>query len=112
MAKSDRGAGRDPDQIPPRMPPARTSKRRAQQVGVLAQDLLAERLRTGTASPTEVVAGIRLIHEGELANIERIKAQTEYLHAQRAKAEAELMNESLFKDAIAAITTYRGDHSV
>lgn len=108
MPKSSEGGERDPKDIPTRRPPARSQKRRAQQIGVLAQDLLEERLRTGKASPTEVVAAIRLVNEAELANIERIKAQTEYLIAQKAKAEAETVRDEMFDNAIAAMGRYRG----
>lgn len=45
--------------------------------------------------------------EIERANIDRIKAHTEYLHAQKAKAESETVREELFTNAIAAITRYR-----
>jgi len=60
------------------------------------------------ASPTEIVAVLRFGTEQELANIERIKAQTEYLKAQRAKAEAETVNETLMSDAMAAMKRYQG----
>lgn len=96
-----------PDDIPIRKPPARTSKRRAQQITTLAQDVLEERLRTNTASPTEVVAALRLASEIETANIERIKAQTEYLKAQKAKAESEMLNSEMLQNAMDAISEYK-----
>lgn len=99
----------DPDNaVPIRKPPARTSRRRAQQITTLAQDLLEERLRNGRASPTEVVAGLRLASDNELANNERIKAQTELLKAQKAKAEAEILNSEMLEDAMKAISEYQG----
>lgn len=48
--------------------------------------------------------------EAELANIERIKANTEYLNAQRAKAEAETVRDTLFTDAMEAMSRYQGRH--
>lgn len=98
-----------PDDRPIRKPPARTSKRRAQQITTLAQNLLEDRLRTGKASPTEVVAALRLASETEIANIERIKAQTEYLVAQKAKAEAEMLNSEMLENAMRAISEYKGE---
>ena len=100
-----------PEVVPIRRPPARTRRRRVQQLVSIAEDLLEERMLNKKASPTEVVAILRLGTESELANVERIKAQTEYLHAQRAKAEAEMLNDSLFSDAMEAIAKYQGrDH--
>jgi hypothetical protein len=90
-----------------RRPPARTRRRRVQQLVGYAEDLLEERLLTGKASPTETVAILRLGTESELANIERIKAQTEHLHAQRLKLEAETVKEELFTNAIAAMSRYQ-----
>ena len=109
MPKSD-GVGENlPEDRPIRKPPARTSRRRAQQLVVTAQDLLMERLEQKTASPTETVAVLRLGTETELMNIERIKAQTELLKAQRAKAEAEIVTSQMFEDAMKAISEYKGE---
>lgn len=109
MPKSASSGERDPNQVPMPLPPARTRERRTQQLVVLAEGLVEERLRTGTASPTEVTAVLRLGTAQELANVERIKAQTEYLHAQRAKAESETVREEMFKEAMEAMSRYAGD---
>lgn len=109
VPKSASSSERDPEDIPMRLPPARTRERRTQQLVVLAEDLIEERLRKGTASPTEVTAIIRLGTAQELANIERIKAQTDYLHAQKAKAESETVREEMFKEAMEAMSRYAGD---
>lgn len=108
MPKSASSGERDPEHIPPRLPPARTRERRAHQLVALAEDLLEERLRMGSASPTEVVAAVRLGTAIEQANIERIRMHTEYLAAQKAKAESETVREELFSQAIEAITRYQG----
>lgn len=92
-----------------KLPPARTRERRTQQLVNLAEDLVEERLRKGTASPTEVTAVLRLGTAQELANVERIKAQTEYLQAQRAKAESETVREEMFKEAMEAMSRYAGE---
>lgn len=92
-----------------KLPPARTRERRTQQLVVLAENLIEERLRTGRASPTETTAIIRLGTAQELANVERIKAQTAYLEAQRAKAESETVREEMFKEAMEAMSRYAGD---
>lgn len=102
----------DPDRTPRRPPPARTRERRAQQLVNLAENLIEERLRSGTASPTETVAVIRMGTELERANVERIKAHTEYLRAQRAKAESETVREEMFKEAMEAMSRYKGDSGV
>lgn len=70
---------------------------------------MEQRLVAGTASPTEVVAVMRYGSEIERANIERIKAHTEYLHAQRAKAESETVREELFQKAMDAMSRYSGE---
>jgi hypothetical protein len=109
VPKSASSPERDPEHIPHRLPPARTRDRRAQQLVSLAENLLEERLRTGSASPTEVVAAVRLGTAIEQANIERIKAHTEYLHAQRAKAESETVREEMFQRAMEAMSRYSGE---
>lgn len=109
MPKSSSPGGRSPEDIPKRLPPARTRPRRVQQLVVLAEGLIEERLRDGTASPTETTAIIRLGSEMERVNIERIQANTEYLKAQAAKALAETNQESMFKDAMEAMSRYAGD---
>ena len=108
MPKRPSNPERDPDNVPPRLPPARTDERRAQQLVGLAQGLIEERMRDGSASPTELVAVLRWGTALEKANVERVKAHTQYLEAQRAKAEAETNQEQLFKDALEAMTRYQG----
>jgi hypothetical protein len=44
----------------------------------------------------------------EEANLERIKAQTAYLEAQRKKAEAETVHDDMFKKAMEAMSRYQG----
>lgn len=94
---------------PIRKPPAKTSRRRAQQITTLAQDVLMRRLEEDRASPTEVVAALRLASETEMANVARIRAQTEYLVAQKAKAESEMLNSQMLEDAMKAISEYKGE---
>lgn len=109
MPKSANSGERDLEDIPRQLPPARTRERRTQQLVTLAEGLIEERLRKGTASPTETTAIIRLGTAQELANIERIRAQTEYLVAQRAKAESETFREQKFQEAMEAMSRYAGD---
>lgn len=111
MSKSDGVYGRKPEDVPKKRPPARTRARRMQQLADLAEDLLEERVRHGIASPTETVALLRANSPTEIANLERIKAQTDLLRAQKAKAESETVKEELFRDAIAAMSRYRGETS-
>lgn len=108
MPKSASSGARSSEDIPMKFPPARTRERRAQQLAIQAENLLEERIRTGTASPTEVVAAVRLATAMEMANIERIKAQTEYLVAQKAKAESETIREEMFTRAMEAMKRYDG----
>jgi len=77
-----------------------------QQLGELAQDLLEERVRDGSASPTESVALLRINSPTEVANLERIQAQTAYLHAQRAKAESETVRQDMLEKAMEAMRRY------
>ena len=109
MPKSSSSPERSAEHVPIRRPPARNHERRVQQLVGLAEDLIEERLRTGTASPTETVAVIRLGSEMERVQVERIRAQTDYLHAQRAKAESETVREELFENAMNAMKRYAGD---
>lgn len=90
-------------------PPARTRERRVGQLVNLAEKLVEERMRDKSASPTEVVAVLRLGTAREMADLERIKAQTQYLEAQRAKAEAETLQEELFQKAMDAMSRYQGN---
>lgn len=101
--------GNTPNERPIRKPPARTSRRRAQQITTLAQDLLVKRLEEDRASPTEVVAALRLASDIEVANIERIRAQTDYLIAQKAKAESEMLNSEMIEKAMLSLSEYRGE---
>lgn len=112
MPKSRSSPGRDPDNLPPLLPPAKNRERRTQQLVAAAEKLIEERIHNGTASPTEVVAIIRLGTEMERANIERIRMHTEYLQAQKAKAESETVREELFTKAMAAMSRYQGQDVV
>lgn len=90
-------------------PPARTRERRVGQLVNLAEKLVEERMRDKSASPTEVVAVLRLGTAREMADLERIKAQTSYLEAQRAKAESETVREEMFTKAMEAMSRYQGN---
>jgi hypothetical protein len=78
---------------------------------VAAESLIEERIRKGTASPTEVVAVLRLGTAMEEANIERVKMHTEYLKAQKAKAESETVRQDMFDKAMQAMSRYQGRDS-
>lgn len=108
MPRQSSNPGRSPEEIPEALPPARTRERRVQQLVLQAENLIEERIRKGTASPTEVVAIVKLGTEMERATVERVRMQTEYLKAQKAKAESETVREELFTKAIAAMTRYQG----
>lgn len=112
MAKCSKEPIGDSEEMRNYPPPARTSDRRAQQLVIQAQDLVESRMRDGTASPTEVVAVLKMGTAIELANVERVKAHTEYLAAQKAKAESETVREELFTQAIAAMSRYQGQEVV
>lgn len=109
MPKSASSGPRNPEDIPMRPTPALTRDRRIQQLVGLAEDLVEERLRNGTASPTETTAIIRYGSELEKANIARVRMHTEYLAAQKAKAESETVRENLLTEAMEALTRYRGE---
>lgn len=110
MPKSAGSAPRNPEDIPMRLPPARTPERRRQQLVGLAQDLIEERMMNGTASPTEVTAILRWDSEIEQANVARVRKHTEYLEAQRAKAESETVRQDMLTEAMAALQRYRGEN--
>lgn len=106
MPKSASSGERDPEDVPPRLPPAQTRERRIQQLVGLAETLVEERLRKGTASPTEVTAVLRLGTPIELANVARVHEHTEYLKAQKEKAQSETVREELFQRAMDAMSRY------
>jgi hypothetical protein len=106
MPKSASSGERDPKDVPPRLPPAQTRERRVQQLVSLAENLIEERLRLGTASPTETVAVMRLQSELEQANIARVREHTEYLRAQKEKAQSETVREELFTKAMEHMGRY------
>jgi hypothetical protein len=108
VPKSRSSAQRSDEEVPIKRPPARTRDRRVQQLVVQAENLVEERIRKGTASPTEVVSVLRLGTAAEQANLERIKAQTAYLEAQKAKAESETVREEMFQRAMEAMSRYSG----
>lgn len=74
-----------------------------------AENLIEERIRNGTASPTEVTAVLKMGSPIEVANVERVKMHTGYLGAQKAKAESETFREELFQEAMKAAKHYRGE---
>ena len=80
-----------------------------QQLGELAENLLEERVRLGTASPTETVALARMNSPLEIANLQRVQAQTEYLLAQAEKARSEAVREDMFQRAMDAMSRYSPD---
>lgn len=47
----------------------------------------------------------------EEANIERVKMHTEYLKAQKAKAESETVRQDMFDKAMQAMSRYQGRDS-
>lgn len=77
-----------------------------EQLGELAEGLVEERIRKGTASPTETVALLRAYSPTEIANLQRIKAQTALLEAQREKAIAETLQQDMIDKAVAAMGRY------
>jgi hypothetical protein len=108
MPKSASRPGSGDEPISNYPPPARTRERRVQQLVTQAENLIEQRIRAGTASPTETVALVRLGTEMERANIERVKMHTSYLEAQREKARSETVREELFTNAMKAMTRYQG----
>lgn len=109
MPKSASSGPRDQEDIPNRLPPARNPERREQQLLVLAQNLLEERLRTGTASPTEVTAVYRTGTAIERANVARVEQHTKYLQAQEEKARSETVRQEMFENAMKAMSRYAGE---
>lgn len=109
VPKSSSSEERSPEEVPKRRPPARTRERRLNQLADLAENLVEERLRKGTASPTEVTAVLRYGSLSEMANLERIRAQTQYLQAQKAKAESETVQQDMMDRAVEAMSRYKGE---
>lgn len=109
MSKSTRHGSNSDEETPKTLPPARTRER---QIGLMvneAEKLVLKRMRDESASPTEVVAVLRLGTAREEADLERIKAQTAYLKAQQAKAESETVREEMFQKAMEAMSRYQGN---
>lgn len=109
MPKSASSEARDSEAIPARLPPALNRDRRIQQLIGLAENLVEERLRKGTASPTEVTAVLKLGTPIEEANVARVRQHTKYLEAQEEKARSETVREDMLQKAMEAMKRYNGE---
>jgi len=97
-----------PERKNSRRPPATTPEARENQLISLAHDLAEEQIRAGTASAQVMTHFLKLGSSREKLEQYRI-AQDNMLTAARIKdIEAKASIEALYKDALAAMSSYQG----
>lgn len=91
----------------PRKPPARTVKRREDQLVSLAADLAEQQLRDGTASPSVITHFLKL--GTTQAELERTKLEMEMalIGSKTDAIASQARSEELFQKALDAFASYR-----
>lgn len=101
---------KDDDDIPiPRRPPATTPEARENQLIGLATDLVEKKLRNGTATSQEIVHLLKYASGRERLEREKIENENELLRARVKSLASGAEVESLYREAIAAMTSYKPD---
>ena len=91
-----------------KMRPALTPEARENQMISLAVDLVEQRLRDGTASSQETTHFLKLGSTKNRLEIEKLKAENEYIKTKSELAKAQKNSEEMFKKAIEAMKSYSG----
>lgn len=99
---------RKPKPLPntPFLPPDATPEVRENHLISLAFDLVEQRLRDGTASPSETVHFLRMGSVKEREELEKLRRENELLKAKTKSLEVNRTSEQLYRDAIAAMRSY------
>lgn len=100
---------KDDDDLPAprRRPPATTPEQRENQMVALATDLVEKKLRNGTATSQETVHFLKLATGREELEREKLRSENELLKARVASLASGAEVESLYREAIAAMTSYK-----
>ena len=88
--------------------PALTPEARENQLISLAVDLVEQRLLDGTASSQETTHFLKLGSTKNKLEIEKLKAENEYIRAKSELAKSQKNSEEMFKKAIEAMKSYSG----
>lgn len=96
------------DTVPPRRrPPATTPEARENQLVGLATDLVERKLLNGTASSQEIVHLLKYASGREKLERQKLESENELLRARVKSLASGAEVESLYRDAIAAMTSYK-----
>lgn len=92
-----------------RKSPATTVQGRENQLTGLATDLAEQQLEAGTASAQVITHYLKLATVRESLEREKLIAENKLLTARVETLQSNANMETLYKEAIAAFTSYRGD---
>lgn len=92
------------------MRPARTDEARENQMIALAVDLAEQQLRDGTASSQVIVHYLKRASIKEKIELEKLKKEVELVSAKTESLQSAKRVEELYEKAMAAMTSYRGEH--
>lgn len=96
---------KDEKEIVP-LKPARSPKRREEQLTALAMNLAEKRLREGTASSAEIVHFLKLGSPKEKLEREILERQRDLLEAKAEQVRSERTNEEIYEKALSAMRGY------
>lgn len=88
--------------------PGTTLESRENQLITLATNLVEQRLRNGTASPSETVHYLKLGTTRERLEQERIRYENELAQAKADKIKADQRSSEAIEEVLAAIRSYSG----
>lgn len=91
--------------------PALVPDNRESQLTNLAMNLVEERLRNGTATSQEVVTCMKLRSREAELELELLRAQKELAEAKVESLRIEKETRNAYREALAAIRSYRGEES-
>lgn len=92
-----------------RLPPATTPEGRENQLVSLAMDLVEKRMREGTASAQETTHFLKLGSSRESLEQERLRHENKLTEAKIEDIRMRGNVEELYKDALAAMSAYKGE---
>lgn len=105
------GSRRKPDgsiNITTQFPPAHNREEREDQMTSLAYELVEQRLRNGTATPTETTFFLRIGSTRERTERKVLDLQCELKAAQAELMRAQKQRDQAYTDVLAALKRYKG----
>ena len=94
--------------ITTKFPPAHTRDEREEQLTSLAYELVEERLRNGTATPTETTFFLRIGSTRERMERKILDLQCELKVAQTEAIKAQKQRDQTYSEVLAAMKRYKG----